>query len=380
MSLSLVGMLLAGCGAVATQTWPGLTGVDNMAYVAQGPQVFAIDSVTGRQVWAFPPAPDTSTGAMVSQPGVSDDVVVVGSEGPTGSYSGVLYGLDRATGQQLWCLAFDQKGVDREGCPLARGEQPAGVLFFRPAIDNRVIGGIAVADGTAYFGLANGRVFAVDVATGRDLWSFPAGRDVWATPVVTEDTVFVASLDHTLYALDRDNGQVSWQRDMGAALAGTPLLIDDTLYVGTFGDQLAAIDAATGQDRWPPFATSNWVWSGPAEQDGILYFTDVGGTVYAVNSESGQQVWQPVRPGGIMRARPVVTADSVIVGDRDGNLFALDRATGATRWTEVINGQLLGGPVLSGDVVVVAPFNGDNVLAGYSAASGDLVWAFAPSR
>jgi outer membrane protein assembly factor BamB len=112
----------------------------------------------------------------------------------------------------------------------------------------------------------------------------------------------------------------------------------------------------------------------------VLYFTDVSGTVFAVQAETGQQIWS-VKPGGAMRARPVLAGDNLYVGDRNGNFYALDPATGATRpgWPQTMKGQLLVPPVIVGDLVIAAPFSGDNLLVAYTPA-GLFKWPFAPSK
>jgi outer membrane protein assembly factor BamB len=360
-----------------------------LAFLAEGQSVYAINVQSGQQVWKFPPDGYAgNAGVFVSDAGVGEDIVVVGSEGPPGSYSGVLYGLDpatgadTATGRARWCLAFDKKGVDREGCPLAQGGAQPGILGLPQAVDNRIIGGVTVADGVVYVGLASGAVYAVDATTGQDLWRFEADRDVWAAPLVTDGTVFVAALDHSLYALDVATGEPRWSKALGAALAGTPSVSSDgqTIFVGTFGSRLLALDTATGDERWSK-ATSNWVWSGPALDNGVIYFADVAGTVYALDAATGDEVWAPVKPGGQMRARPVLTGDLLYVGDRQGNLFALDRATGVVRHTQTLKGQILAAPLAAGDLILVAPFGGDNLVVAYTPALDTAVrWAFAPSR
>jgi len=386
---ALSALALAACGPARTQTWPGLSTNGELAFLAEGQSVYAINVQTSQQVWKFPPdGYSGNAGVFVSDAGVSPDVIVVGSEGPAGSYSGVLYGLkpdtgaDPATGRALWCLAFDQKGVDREGCPLAQGGTQRGFLGLSPAVDNRIVGGLSVVDGVAYVGLASGSVYAVDVSTGRDLWRFQAQRDVWAAPLVADGTVYVASLDHHLYALDAETGAERWNQALGAALAGTPSLSSDgeTLFVGTFGSKLLALRASNGEERWSR-DTTNWVWSGPALDNGVIYFADVAGTVYALEAETGREVWAPVKPGGQMRARPALAGDLLYVGDRDGNLFALDRATGAVRHTQSLKGQILAAPLVADDVLLVAPFGGDNLVVAYTLALDATVrWAFAPSR
>jgi outer membrane protein assembly factor BamB len=376
--LFLAALTLAACGRPTAQTWPGLSTDNHFAYVAQGSQVHAINVADGKEAWAFPAAADANIGQIVSQPGISPQVIVVGSEGATSSYSGVLYGLDPATGQRKWCLAFDQKGAQKQNCPVAHIDQPPGLFGLAAAVDNRILGGMTLTNGVVYFGLASGYVLAVDVAKGTDLWHYKAQRDVWAEPVVDANNVYISSLDHNLYALDRASGLARWQKDLGAAVAGAPTLADGTLYVGTLGNKLYALDAANGNERWPAFVATNWVWGGPTINQGVLYFTDVSGTVFAIHADTGQQIWAQ-KPGGAMRAHPVLAGEALVVGDHNGNLFGLKPADGTTIWQRTMKGQLLVPALVISDGVLVAPYSGDNLLAAYS-VSGDLKWAFAPSK
>ncbi len=381
---ALGAFLLAACGRAPAATWPGLTTNGETAYVASGQQVHAIRVADGTQAWVFPAVISNTTGIFVADPAISADVIVVGSEGPTGSYSGVLYGLNAADGTQKWCLAFDQKAVTRVGCQPVQDATKAGPFGISPAVDNRIIGGLTIADGVAYVGLANGKFYAVDAATGSERWAqpFKAERDIWAPPLVVGDTIYVSSLDHHLYALNAADGTKRWDKDFEAAVAGTPTLSEDgaTLYIGTFGNELYALDATNGEMRWTqPVTATNWIWAGPTLAEGVLYFTDVGGNVHAADAATGSSLWT-VKPGGLMRARPALAGDLLYVGDRDGNLFGLNRSTGATVWTQTLKGQILAPILVVNDTVLVAPFSGDNLLVGYS-TDGTLVrLAFAPTK
>jgi outer membrane protein assembly factor BamB len=375
--LSVAALFLAACSRGPAQTWPGVAADNQLGFIAQGQQVHAVNLADGTQNWAFPTAVNNNVSQIVSQPGVGADVVVVGSEGASGTYSGIAYGLDRNTGAQKWCLAFDQKGADGQNCPLAQGGQTGGLFGLGPAIDDRILGGVTLTNGVAYFGLASGAVYAVDAETGKDLWRFKAGRDVWAAPLAAENMIYIAALDHHVYAVDRATGSLRWQKDMGAAVAGEPTLDSGTLYVGIFSNQLVALDAATGDQRWS-FTAENWVWNGPAVGQGVLYLTDVSGNVFAIDATSGQKIWA-VKPGGQMRARPVLSGNNLYVGDRSGNIFALDPANGSTRWTHLLKGQLLVPAIVVSDTVLVAPYTGDNLLSAYS-PTGDLKWAYNPSK
>lgn len=383
--LGLIGLVfLAGCGAPPAASWPGLAANADLAFVAYNNRVVAVNLADGKQAWSFPASPGGSSDQFFADPGVSPDMIVVGSEGPTSSYSGALFGLDPASGEQQWCLAFDEKAAQRLNCPLTPTATRSVFFGLMPPVDNRIVGGITVADGIAYFGMANNNVYAVDALTGEYLWEAAARHPIWAAPAVDAETVYVVSLDHALYALERATGRIEWTQELGGMLVGTPALVDDTLLVGTFGKRLVALDAARqGAERWSVPA-DNAVWSGPTVRDGVAYFTDLSGGLYAVDLAAGTLNWRQT-PGGVLRGSPAVAGELVFIGDKDGNLYARSAATGADQWTQKVAGdnpgQMLASPlaVPERELVLVAPYQGSNWLVAYT-TGGALKWAFAPSQ
>jgi len=110
----------------------------------------------------------------------------------------------------------------------------------------------------------------------------------------------------------------------------------------------------------------------------VMYFHSRS-RLFAVDAATGAPKWTAT-PGGPLRATPAVTDDTLYVGDKTGKLFALDLADGTVRWKkDDVKGQLLTTPLVVGDVVLVTPFEGDNLLAAYT-TSGAFKWGFAPSR
>lgn len=399
-SLSL-SLFLAACGAAQAPSWPGLAANDQLVFVANLNNVHALKLDTLKREWVFPSRLDPNTGVVQAEtdattgpfqndPAVSGDLLVVGTEGPTGSYSGALFALDANTGTQKWCLVFDSKGADRLNKATDR-RAPYNCLVAQTqpvssAADNRPIAGTTIANDMVYFGLASGIFYAVDAASGTEKWAFTQPtRDVWAAPAVTTDTVYFTSLDHHVYALDAATGTLRWAKDLGAASAGTPVVDAGRVYIGSFGNQFLALDANTGDTQWV-YTTTNWVWSGATLNEGVLYFTDVAGMVYAVEAETGQAKWTNAI-GQPTRARPAVAEGMVLVTGRTGTLFALDIADGVFAWQQKIEGQLLASPLAVGTDVLVAPYNtggnlfgsgGGNLLEARLIASGAQREAFKP--
>ena len=392
--LAAAALFLTAC-VDTTPSWPGLAANDQLAFVAFQQQVHAVDLSNGKPVWAFPAKADGNIGAFYANPVVGENILIVAAEGPVGSHSGMLIGLDpvesTATGEWRWCLVFDAKGSKRQqgqkwNCQLAPGAEDDGILGFAApsdSLDNRLLGGMALADGIAYFGMANGHVYAVDTETGAVKSHFDGiAQAVWATPLVSDDIVYVTSLDHFVYALNRADLALKWKKDLGASSAGTPALAEGMLYIGSFNNKLHALDAAAGNEKWSK-DTNNWVWGGPVVQDGMLYFTDLSGMVYALDAQTGAQKWA-VTPASVIRASPAVISDTLYVGDRNGKLYALNLSDGSVRWSQPQTatgkpGQLLAAPLVVNDLVLVTPYQGDNLLVAYTTA-GEFKWPFAPSK
>src|SRR5690606_36955333 len=81
-----------------------------------------------------------------------------------------------------------------------------------------------VIDGVMYTSGNLGRAYALDAATGEELWKFEPEVDMQVNRftccdqanrgvAVADGKVFVASLDGYLYALDQKSGEVLWRKD-----------------------------------------------------------------------------------------------------------------------------------------------------------------------
>lgn len=142
-----------------------------------------------------------------------------------------------------------------------------------------------IANGVLYVGSADGAVYAFDPTNGATKWRFQTGeglvsgpeiitvrpgasfeeqmaatksalqhksrgkREVNATPVVENGTVFIASGDFSFYALDAVTGEKKWSYDAGSMIFRTTVTEDSTAYIET-DNCLHALDVATGKRKW----------------------------------------------------------------------------------------------------------------------------------
>ncbi|MFB7506501.1 outer membrane protein assembly factor BamB family protein [Streptomyces broussonetiae] len=212
-----------------------------------------------------------------------------------------------------------------------------------------------------------------ETASGWRPWRFRMSNDVWGTPAVCGDLVYVTSFE--VHALDVGTGRRRFKtRDVAWSMA-----VADGRVHASDGPTLFALDAREGTDLWR-LSTDAWVYSLKADRGTVVTGTR-GGGVQAWEAASGQKLWEI---GGCQsdfespEAGPLVHDGTVYVW-QDARLRALEARTGEERWSYPVgDAASCGGvpvrlaPASDGYVYVCA---GTRVLA-VEAASGMVRWHF----
>lgn len=176
---------------------------------------------------------------------------------------------------------------------------------------------VVIAGSTLLFGSSTeGRVIALDAATGKEKWIFFTDAPVRFAPAIWKDRAYVASDDGYLYCLSLADGSLL-QRWRGGPT--------DELILGN-GRMVS---------RWP-------ARGGPVIRDGIVYFAagiwqSEGIFLLAIDAESGREIWRnddagkiymPQPHGGAM-AESGVSAQGYLVATDDTLLVPTGRAVPA---------------------------------------------------
>ncbi len=224
-----------------------------------------------------------------------------------------------------------------------------------------------VIDGVMYVTSAWSLVYALDAATGKELWVYDpkvdrsfgskACCDVVNRGVAAYDgKLFVGTIDGRLVALDAKTGAVVWEKvtvDQGKSytITGAPRAVNGLVYIGNGGAEygvrgyLSAYDANTGDMKWRFFTAPGDPAAGP---DGAA-----SDSVMAMATKTWTGEWFKLGGGGTVWDAIVYDADfdQLIVGVGNGspwnqqvrspgggdNLFlssilALDAETGHYKW------------------------------------------------
>ncbi len=233
----------------------------------------------------------------------------------------------------------------------------------------------AVVDGVVYIGSYDAGVYALEAETGEELWRFETGDAVRSSPAVVDGLVYIGSGDGNVYAIDAETGEEAWRVETGGEVYSSPAVVDGVVYVGSQAGGLYALEAETGDELWL-VETGGSVWSSPAVVGGIVFFgvdlgSDVPGAVVAVGAEDGEEVWR-FETGDRVWSSPAVVAGVVYAGSQDGNLYALEAETGDEVWAFDASVGF-SSPVVADGVVYIG---GGHFLHAVDAESGEELWSF----
>src|SRR3546814_15778810 len=91
----------------------------------------------------------------------------------------------------------------------------------------------------------DGAVYAIDRATGAEIWSFMAeDAEFRAGPVIAGNTLLVAARDGRIFGLNLESGEVEWSQDAttGGNVNATLLVSDGNIYLVTSQHDLVRVD------------------------------------------------------------------------------------------------------------------------------------------
>jgi outer membrane protein assembly factor BamB len=70
---------------------------------------------------------------------------------------------------------------------------------------------LAVKDDVVYFGSEDRYFYAIDAETGKEIWRFKSGAEIYDEAKIIGDMVCFGGLDCNYYALDRRTGEEIWR-------------------------------------------------------------------------------------------------------------------------------------------------------------------------
>ena len=308
---------------------------------------------------------------------------------------------------------------------VAKGELPRKMkLLWSFKTGDAVKSSPVVGGGKVFVGSYDGKVYALDMYTGKKVWDFDTGAAVEASPLLVDGTLFAGSLNGVLFALDAGKGKQRWKYETGDRVAGSANWVKTGsakrtwIVVGSYDSSLHCVDAQNGRKVWT-YKTDNFINGTPAvykKSTEIVVFGGCDGKLRLVSAVSGKQIseinagsyipasiaifddhaffghygnrllcvdlsrmrirWEygDGEQGAAFFSSPAVLETKVLIGSKDGALHCVDRETGKQLWVFKTGGEIDSSPVVCGDKAVFGSLDGRLYMV--DTGSGTAVWSY----
>ncbi len=264
-----------------------------------------------------------------------------------------------------------------EGGTVYALDEATGTELWRKAHGSRIRASPLLSGERLIFASDSGDLVAMRSSDATPLWSFSAVAPVSAALVEVNNVVYVPVEDGVVHAVDVSTGRARWSYDAGELVNRGAAVSKGVLFVGSYGGRFSAIDVATADSMWSIELGPGEV-STPIASDGRVYVgrrLDQGSherSLVALDVVDGEQQWE-FRAATGFQVRPGALGDTYLyVVAEDGNVYALDRLTGALAWSHDSGNRIGSLASLAGSTLYVSSTDGS--VRALDAHNGSLLW------
>jgi outer membrane protein assembly factor BamB len=141
------------------------------------------------------------------------------------------------------------------------------------------------------------RVVALEVSSGKLLWSYQAGGWMYGAPAVADNHVLVGSQDKFLHCLEKKTGKFVWKFKTASRIEASPVVEGSSVFFASCDGGFYRVSLAEGKQVWrfdtdADYTGRKAIYSTPILTRDTIYFTAGEGKVYALNKETGKLRWK----------------------------------------------------------------------------------------
>ena len=245
----------------------------NIVYATTGyGYLIALDSKTGKQLWKY----NFNTPLRSAPIIYKNNIIIVG-------INEKIYNIDSINHQIIWGY-----GANKSESVVARN--------ISPIIKNNIV--------IAPF--SSGELVALNIDSGKIIWKKQIGfgrttltiknnlNSIVASPLIKNNTMFVANSFDVFMALNINTGNIIWQKKLG--VIKTPSLLNDWIFILDENNKLLVLQASTGKIKWTRnlinFTKEDDVinYSSPFFINSQLSIVSNQGFLYQFDKNTGEQI------------------------------------------------------------------------------------------
>lgn len=265
---------------------------------------------------------------------------------------GRVVAVDAQEGDRRWRVDLDTQltGGVGAGAGLALVGTVAGDLValwaetgeeaWRAQLSSEILAPAVAAGDIVVVQTQDAKVYGLAAGDGSRRWSFEADLPVLtlrgtATPVLSDNLVLVGFANGKLVALDLASGAPRWETRVAMPGGRTelermvdlnsPVLGGDIVYAVSYQGRAGAYTRGSGRELWTRDVSSH---QAPALGGNQLFVVDTEDRVIALRVSGGQQLWINSKLRGRKLSAPLAIGNLVAVADIEGYVHLLSATDG----------------------------------------------------
>jgi outer membrane protein assembly factor BamB len=209
-------------------------------------------------------------------------------------------------------------------------------------------GGVAYWNGSVYATTGYGYIVSLDAKSGSENWRYDGSIPLRNAPTVTDGRLFAVTQDNRILAFDANTGTEIWDQ-VGITETATmygaasPAIDGETIVVALSSGELMALRTQNGRLLWQdslsrtnrltPLATLADIDASPVIDRGRVYAVSHAGRMVSIDMRSGQRAWE----GNVASVNtPLIAGDYGFVVTVDAEIACIALTDGRIRWTSQI--------------------------------------------
>jgi outer membrane protein assembly factor BamB len=257
--------------------------------------LYALNAVNGKLKWAF-----KTNGLIHTSPALYNGKIYFGS------WDTYFYAIDVNTGKLVWKFKTGDQPVihlmegiqssavcgngiiyfgARDGYFYALNANTGETAWKYNAGGSWILATAAISNSTVYTATSDSYLFlAFDASTGKQKFSFKANGYLYSSPALLGNTAFFGDFTGKLFAVNLVTGKLSGHfTTNGRDLYAAKLLKNDTLNFGYLSNGQNNTLYTTSVNIMNQLYTLGPIVSSPVISEGTIYFGSADGCLYAIN-------------------------------------------------------------------------------------------------
>ena len=252
----------------------------------------------------------SSTGSTV-QPTNKPQESLLGTDWPVGrgnsASTGVASGKITERPEVLWEFKTNSEKSGFEGTPV-------------------------IADGRVFVGDFEGTMHAIELGTGKELWSVKTKDGFVTAAAVQKGKVVIGDFSGQVYCFDTSTGNQIWSREIEQQVASGANFFEENVLLTSESGSMIALDLNTGEPKWS-YATGDQLRSSPTIWKTFSLLGGCDGRLHKIDLKAGSAIGDGVPLDAPTLSTPSVIGNIAIVPTQPGVVFAIDVETDKVLWT-----------------------------------------------